>query len=89
VRESFQLTRLKPSERLLGDAAVTTAKSAVQLTMTLWVQELAVGGTIMASKDLRNDMMTMPSGLLLVERRRGLWLLGDGGWGRNGCLGHD
>ena len=37
VRESFQLTRLKPSKRLLRDAAVFIAQTAMQLTMTLRV----------------------------------------------------
>ncbi len=63
VRESFQLTRLKPSKRLLRDAAVETAESAVQLTMTLRVQKLAVGCAVVPAEDLWDDVVAVPARL--------------------------
>ena len=61
VRESFQLTRLKPSKRLLRDAAVEIAKTAMQLTMTLRVQKLAVSCAVVPAEDLWDDVVAMPS----------------------------
>ena len=40
---------------------MATAESAVQLTITLWVQKLAVGCTVVPSEDLRDDMVAMPT----------------------------
>ena len=63
MRESFQLTRLKPLKRLLRDAAVEIAETAVQLTMTLRVQKLAVGCAVMPAEDLWDDVVAVPARL--------------------------
>ena len=63
MRESFQLTRLKPSKRLLRDAAVEISETAVQLTVALWVQKLAIGRAVVPAEDLWDDVMAVPPGL--------------------------
>lgn len=63
VRESFQLTRLKPSKRLLRDAAMEVAETAVQLTVTLRVKKLAVGCDVVPAEDLWDDVVAMPARL--------------------------
>lgn len=52
VHESFQLTRLKPSKRLSRDAGSGAAELAVQLTVALGMEKLAVGCSVVAAQHL-------------------------------------
>jgi len=64
VRESFQLTRLKPSERLMRDAAAEAAELAVQFPVTLWMKKLTVRCAAGSAQHFWDHVMAVPSRLL-------------------------
>jgi hypothetical protein len=64
VRESFQLTRLKPSERLVRDAAAEAAELGVQFPLTLWMKEFTVYCAARSAQHFWDYVMAAPSRLL-------------------------